>query len=219
VNETDFADMTETPQSDLPPIAAGPKPSAELDVLSTIVRHLQSLSADAQQRVIASALTFLGLPVNSQNSLVALMPQPGGQTAVAPTGRFSQDRTPSPKDFLFEKRPTSDVERVACLGYYLTHYRDTPYFKTLDLSKLNTEGAQLKMTNPAMAVDNATKAGLLVPASKGAKQISSMGELYVQALPDKAAAREAIAHARPKRKNRRPGKPTPIKTETSTREG
>jgi hypothetical protein len=217
LKETDFADMTEPPQDpQLTP--SGPKASAELEILSTIVRHLQSLSADAQQRVIASALTFLGLSVGGQNSTIATTGR-GGLSATLPTGGFSTDRTPSPKDFLFEKRPTSEVERVACLGYYLTHYRDTPFFKTLDLSKLNTEAAQQKMSNPAVSVDNATKAGLLVPASKGAKQVSAMGELYVQALPDKAAAREAVAHARPKRKNRRAGKPIQTKPDTSTREG
>jgi hypothetical protein len=208
--------MSDLPSSDSEPNAAGPKPTAELDVLSTVVRHLQSLSADAQQRVIASALTFLGLQLGSQNSSGPNVRHSG---AVAPeVDRFSDDRAPSPKDFLFEKRPTTDVERIACLGYYLTHYRDTPHFKTLDLSKLNTEAAQLKLTNPTVAVDNATKAGLLVPASKGAKQISALGELYVQALPDKESARAAVAHARPKRKNRRSGKTAVTKTENSSGE-
>jgi len=45
----------------------------------------------------------------------------------------------SPKDFLLEKQPRTDVERIACLAYYLTHYRATPHFKTIDLSILNTE--------------------------------------------------------------------------------
>jgi hypothetical protein len=203
--------MSDLPLPGSEPNVPGPKPSAELDVLSTIVRHLQSLSADAQQRVIASALTFLGLPFGSQNSSGANVRQSG---SVSPeVDRFSDDRAPSPKDFLFEKRPTTDVERIACLGYYLTHYRDVPHFKTLDLSKLNTEAAQLKLTNPTVAVDNATKAGLLVPASKGAKQISALGELYVQALPDKESARAAVAHARPKRKNRRSGKSAAAKNE------
>ena len=34
----------------------------------------------------------------------------------------------SPKDFLMEKAPNTDVERIACLAYYLTHYRSTPHF-------------------------------------------------------------------------------------------
>jgi len=75
-------------------------------------------------------------------------------------------------------------------------------FKTLDISKLNTDAAQIKFSNAAQAVDNATKAGFLIGSVKGQKKISAIGELYVQALPDKAAAREAIAHGRPKRRVR-----------------
>jgi hypothetical protein len=106
----------------------------------------------------------------------------------------------SPKEFLYEKRPVTDVDKIACLAYYLTHYRSSPYFKTFDLSQLNTEAAQIKFSNPAHAVDNATKAGLLVPAVKGQKQISAVGELYVQALPDRMAARAAIEGSRRRRK-------------------
>jgi hypothetical protein len=118
---------------------------------------------------------------------------------------FSEEKIVSPKEFLFQKRPQSDVERVAALAYYLTHYKDTPHFKTLDISKLNTEAAQVKFSNPAYAVDNATKQGYVVPATKGNKQLSAAGELFVEALPDREAAKQAMETARPKRKSKRAG--------------
>jgi hypothetical protein len=78
-----------------------------------------------------------------------------------PTPRFG-DRPEIPaKDFLFQKSPQTDIERVACLGFYLAHYRDTPHFKTIDISRLNTEAAQIKFSNGAFAVADATNAGLL----------------------------------------------------------
>jgi hypothetical protein len=120
---------------------------------------------------------------------------------------FSDEKIVSPKEFLFQKRPQSDVERVAALAYYLTHYKDTPHFKTLDISKLNTEAAQAKFSNTAYAVDNATKQGYLVPAIKGNKQLSAPGELFVEALPDREAAKQAMQAARPKRKSKRAGQP------------
>ncbi len=104
---------------------------------------------------------------------------------------------------MFEKQPKTDVEKVACLAYYLTHYRDTPHFKTLDLSKLNTEAAQVKFSNPAVAVDNATKQTYLVPATKGNKQLSARGEQFVLALPDRDKARDVMANARPRKRNKR----------------
>jgi len=92
------------------------------------------------------------------------------------------------------------VEKVACLAYYLTHYRDTPYFKTLDISKLNTEAAQVKFSNAAVAVENATRLRYLVPATKGNKQLSSLGEQFVLALPDRDKAKEVMNVARPRRR-------------------
>lgn len=92
------------------------------------------------------------------------------------------------------------MERVTCLAYYLTQYREQRYFKTLDISKLNTEAAQIKFSNPAKAVDNATSYGYLAPATKGNKQISAGGELFVDALPDRDAARAAMLNARPRRR-------------------
>jgi len=112
---------------------------------------------------------------------------------------FADSAELSPKDFLFRKQPQTDVERVACLAYYLTHYRETRHFKTVDISLLNTEAAQVKFSNAAYAVVNATNTGLLVPAGKGAKQLSAQGERYVEALPDRAAAKDILANARRRR--------------------
>jgi hypothetical protein len=104
---------------------------------------------------------------------------------------------------MMDKRPVTDIERVSALAYYLTHYRGQAFFKTLDISQLNTEAAQIKLSNPSVALDNAIRAGLISQATKGTRQLSASGELYVQALPDREAAREAIKHVRPRRKARR----------------
>ncbi|HEX4071066.1 MAG TPA: hypothetical protein VHX68_07850 [Planctomycetaceae bacterium] len=129
-------------------------------------------------------------------------------SAVSSRPTSFQNRTEvSPKDFMFQKAPRTDVDRVACLGYFLTNYRDTPHFKTTDISLLNTEAAQLKLSNTAYAVINATNAGLLVPAGKGFKQLSAGGEKYVELLPDRAAAKESLAlyRNRRRRKSRKNG--------------
>jgi len=181
----------------------------ELEVLTTVLQALQDLPPEARLRVVAAVTSFFGIatplhirPSSTPSAVMAA----GERTSHDQPSSFSQDRTPSPKEFLLEKRPQTDVERIACLAYYVTHYRGTPHFKTLDLSKLNTEAAQVKFSNASWAVDNATKLGYLVPATKGAKQISALGELYVQALPDQAAARSAVAHAKPRKRGRRSSK-------------
>jgi hypothetical protein len=101
---------------------------------------------------------------------------------------------------------------VSYLAYYLTHYRETPHFKTLDISKLNTDAAQVKFANAANAVSNAVQAGLIAPAGGGMSQISAAGERYVQELPDRVAAKEAIAGFRQRRKSKRPNSASNIKS-------
>lgn len=172
----------------------------ELEVFRQVATALNRLDHEGRIRMFRTLAAYFELGFGR-----TAVPVHTGQVAErnndgSPQHRFSEDRAPSPKEFMVSKEPKTDVERIACLAYYLTHYREMPHFKTLDLSKLNTEAAQLKFSNAANATDNATRTGLLVPAAKGHKQISHLGEAYVQALPDRDAAKIAIANRRPRRK-------------------
>jgi hypothetical protein len=176
----------------------------EVRALTQVLEILQHLGADARDRIMQMATTFFSDA--STGVLRRNKSQPPVESSSDNSfrpGPFSEDRSISPKQFVLEKQPKTDVERVACLAYYLTHYRDTPHFKTLDISKLNTDAAQVKFSNAAVAVENATKMAYLVPATKGSKQISSLGEQFVLALPDREKAKAAMAHARPRRKTRK----------------
>jgi hypothetical protein len=180
----------------------------DLEVLTQIISAFKRLDSDAQQRVFEAVTTFLGFSIarHAPSSSVA-----SGNT----TSSFSSNPALSAKDFLLEKQPRTDVHRVACLAFYLTHYRDTPHFKTLDISKLNTEAAQPKFSNAAKSVDNATALGYLVPAVKGTKQLSATGERFVLALPDLESAKAVLASAKPRRKSRK----TNNKNESEASEG
>ena len=183
--------------------AATRDPTVEFDALQTVIRALQPLHIEAQHRILASVATFLQAPDPS----VPAHRRNAGPTMSTATDRerpaFSDDTAMSPKEFLIEKQPRTDVERLACLAFYLTHYEDMQHFKTLDLSKLNTRAAQPKFTNSAQVAKNAVASGYLVSATRGHRQLSAAGEQFVRALPDQEAARSAMAAARPKRRNRR----------------
>lgn len=192
----------------------------DLDALTTIIGALKRMSREEQTRTLQAVSVFLGLNTEPTRSPpgahVASQPSRAAQSTDAGSS-FSEERGLSPKEFLRDKKPASDVERVACLAYYLTHHRDTPHFKTVDISALNTESAQQKFSNASMAVDNATKAGLLVQATKGSKQLSASGEHYVQLLPDRDAARDMIKSSNVRRKTRRPmPKKSPSVQDTTT---
>jgi len=178
------------------------KDNNNLDVLTTIVTALKGLDKDTQKRTLQAVITFLDIPWTNQSM--------NNRTEEAISTRFestfSQDRDISPKEFLKVKLPRTDVERVACLAYYLTHYRDTQFFKTLDLSSLNTEAAQPKFSNAAVAVSNAMRSGYIVAASKGSNQLSAAGEAFVQALPDREAAKNSLANIRVRKKSKKNSK-------------
>jgi hypothetical protein len=170
-------------------------------VLPDIIAAFRRLDSDSRQRLYQAVGTLFGLGTLEQ-TVHTSFEQPSSNNGQ----RFSKERPTSPKEFMLRKQPKTDVERVACLAYYLTNYRETPHFKTLDISKLNTEAAQTKFSNAAKAVDNANMLGYLAPATKANKQLSAAGELFVEALPDRAAAKAAMDSARPRKKPKNAGR-------------
>lgn len=179
---------------------------AEFSALQEVIAALQRVpSQDARQRIFDAAATFLDLRLGGSGSSPPRRAAPAGEKSEGHSSypSFSADISLSPKEFLLEKQPRTDVERIATLAYYLTHYRDTPHFKTLDISKLNTEAAQPKFSNAASSANNAVKQGYLVPSMKGQRQLSAAGERFVAALPDREEARKAMSLSAPRRKSRR----------------
>ncbi len=177
-------------------------------ILQRIIAELKPLSDESRQRMIDTVCTFFDI-ARAQVDPTATAPGPLPGAATPIPFRFSESEAPTPKEFMHTKAPRTDVERVACLAYYLSHYRGTPHFKTRDISDLNTEAAQRRFSNTAYAVVNGTNGGYLVPSVKGCKQLSAPGEQFVQALPDRDAAREVQERLRPRRGAKRPGKKRP----------
>jgi len=180
----------------------------DFELLRRIIDCLRPLDDDGKVRLLKSAITFLQLDAHF-GSKSASAPQPATlpSSILQTPSSFSTRTEMSPKQFLLEKRPGNDIERVACLGYYLTHFRDMSGFKTLDISKLNAEAAQPKFSNASVPVDSAIRRGFLVDTSGGNKQLGAIGEQFVQALPDREAAKgvlERVRVRRPRKKRNAP---------------
>ncbi len=168
-------------------------PQKEIDVLQKIIKELSVLDDETKKRLINTISIFFQIDIGTANNISQVIRKSHiSNESSQHRGDFSRHDTISSKEFMVEKNPLTNIDRMACLGFYLTHYKDTPHFKTLDLSKLNTEAAQQKFTNPAQATKDATRGGIFVPATKGHKQLSAMGEQYVQALPDKREAKKIL---------------------------
>jgi hypothetical protein len=159
----------------------------ELTAMSAAHDALAGLDPEKQRRVLvwlAQKLDLSGAGPTTQPGSPILTPQLSPSSASGTLG--------SPKQFVAQKRPTTDTERVAVLAYFLTNARSTNEFKTKDISAVNKEAAQRAFSNSPYAVDNATKSGYLAPASKGAKQITTRGEALVDALPERARVQAAL---------------------------
>lgn len=179
------------------------------DVLNSVIKSLSGLEEVARERVLDAVISFFGMQTKTEGrqsiSEGISHPRSSANTNLA-TPQFSVDNSPSPKQFIMQKQPKTDVERVACLAYYLTHFREMPHFKTLEIAKLNTEAAQPKFSNTAYASNNATNLGYLVSASGGLRQLSASGEMFVQALPDREAAKASMASVRSRKQGKQPRK-------------
>lgn len=165
------------------------------EALNAAIKSLGRLSDEDREIVLSSLSAFFNVRTPVQSRQISSF-----DSSSRPN--FSESNEPSPKEFLLRKQPKTDVERIVCLAYYLTQFRQMPHFGTLDLAKLNTEAAQPKFSNSAYSASNAVKMGYLAPASKGQRQISAAGEQFVLALPDREAARAAMQSARPRRQKR-----------------
>jgi hypothetical protein len=117
-------------------------PGDLLEILPTF----QRLSPNERARLLQTIATFFGIEGRTNVQATESARREITGSVSESNGSFSQDRSISPKEFIVQKDPRTDIERVACLAYYLTHYRDMPHFKTIDLSKLNTEAAQPKFS-------------------------------------------------------------------------
>jgi hypothetical protein len=154
------------------------------------------VSQDVANQIINLVMTGAVAPAAPTGGV----PRPGAYTdtpAAAATGDIL------PKQFISQKKPDNDYQRVACLAYYLTHHRATPQFKTRDITKISRD-AGVHLINPSQAVKHAASTyRYLMAAGSGKKQITNLGEAVVDALPDREAVKRAIAEIRPKRRKRR----------------
>jgi len=183
-------------------VANSPQFDQELEALKSVLDAVSPLGDEAREFVFRTAAQRLKLD--------KILPHGEGSAEAknvhtAASGDEAIEST-NPKEFLRQKKPNSELQRMVCLGFFLTHARNTAHFKTVDLTNLNTEAAGGRFSNASATVRNATnQSHYFAPAGKGGlKQITALGEDYVRALPDQEAAKQVSTSHRPAR--RKPAK-------------
>ena len=166
------------------------KANKEINAMQTALTALSGLKADEQTRALAWLAQKLG--VTSATGILGAAninpPVPPGPVGTGNAG----NQIPNVRNFMTQKRPKDFQERVACLAYYLTHHKNTPAFKTREITKMNSDAGQPNLSNPAVFVENSVKCQYLSSAGGGRKQITPRGEAVVEALPDREAVKQAL---------------------------
>jgi hypothetical protein len=153
-------------------------------------------------RVMTFVMTGAALPENGGSGTGG-----GGGTGKTGGGSGAAATNLKPREFIAQKKPSTQYERVACLAYYLTHNNNVTEFGTKEIETMNKDAAQQRILNPKQIVnDTMTKYGYLSAAGSGNKQITVLGENVVNALPDREAVKAAIAESRPQKKRARKAK-------------
>lgn len=182
-------------------LVKAPTLRSDVAALGIVLDALDQL--DEQQRVwvLQTAASRLSLKLE-MSALDARSPRGDSAATAKPADAVDQSSGEmSAKQFIRSKNPQSDVQRITCLAYYLTRFRNARYFKTKELSELNAEANCPKLSNPTVAVNNARKEKYLTPVGNGKKQLTNQGEDLVEALPDqeKVSALKSKSRVRKKR--------------------
>lgn len=102
-----------------------------------------------------------------------------------------QNKSLSIDAFIRDKKPSTDYQRIAALGYYMQNNEQKVEFNRKDLVNANTRARQTRFTNISQAVlDAKHKYGYVSEGpTNGMLQLTTAGEDVVNALPDQAAAK------------------------------
>jgi hypothetical protein len=177
--------------------------SSELDAMAAAYKALESLDETGRQRAmhwLSGALGIAPSAPTTKGSTARPGDTPQGNGAIAKNEDTGD--IPRPKEFIVQKRPKNNAERIACLGFYLTHYRGMTSFSAREISTINTEAALSKMLNLSRDIDNTDRtSGYIVSAGSRLKQMTSRGEELVRALPNRDAVKLALeSHPHRRRK-------------------
>jgi hypothetical protein len=162
--------------------------------LVSVVKALEPLKEPDRQWVLHAAASKWSLGPVVGSPAVLQQTENGGRSA-ASIGMPSADvqSALSKKDvraFIRAKKPATDVQRVACLVYFLTQTTGQPGASAKEIGQAHTDSGASKM-NMARAIDNATRRSKYLSVRDGRqKQLTTLGEDVVDVLPDQSKVKE-----------------------------
>jgi hypothetical protein len=188
-------------------MAGDPVLNKMVEAVQAASKAFDPLSGEERQRALQMFLTLLGH--DSQGMGAGSPSQPPPPSGGAPIGSTNATGAlqATARAFIAAKKPTSDVQRVTCIAYYMTHHDGRPSYKARDLAEVGTAAA-VRFSNIRQTISNATRQNkFLIPAGPQLHQITPRGEAMVDALPDQHAAKLALEQHPIRTHKKRPGRP------------
>ena len=156
----------------------------------------QSVDKNSANKIMSFVMTGSALPDGGGG-------RSGGDSGGAGAGGANLSDL-NPKQFIAQKKPKTQYERIACLGYFLHTGRKVAEFGAEEIAAINKEAAKQPISNLSQILNDTTrKYGYLTAAGVGNKQMTVLGDAIVEALPDRDAVKTAIAEHRPGKKRKR----------------
>lgn len=175
----------------------------DVEALGTVIGALDPLDDDKRLWVLQTAASRFSLTIGPTSSGGGNL-QKGAKNPFDPgIDQTEGNADVSPQSFIRAKNPRTDVQRIACLAYYLTKHRNQARFKTKELTDLNTEARAPTFSNASVSVNNARKSRFLTPGGGGYKHLTNAGEDLVDALPDQEKVRTVLSENHPRKKRAR----------------
>lgn len=102
--------------------------SSVVTAVQAIYEALEPLPQEARERVVASALSLLGMEVAPGTTPASASPAP-----VADASKAGRSRGLSPVEFMQEKAPATNAQKIAAFAYYRERFEGQARFSRGDL--------------------------------------------------------------------------------------
>lgn len=176
--------------------------------LVTVVKALEGLVDAERSWVLNSAASRWTLTLPAPSGPAPSANLSAGNSSANKNGDVQQ--VIAKKDaraFIRIKRPVTDIQRVACLGYFVMETTGQQGFSSKEIGQANIDSGGTKINLPR-ALDNATRRAKYLSSRGGnSKQLTTLGEDVVDALPDQQAVSELEAAAKVRKKGKAKRKP------------
>lgn len=166
--------------------------------LVSVMRILEPLDLAGRQWVLQSAasrwnLSIQDVEVNAGEHLNRPVPSP--RPDVIDDGQSAIDKKDI-RAFIRSKRPVSDVQRVACFGFFIQRTKSLQGFTSKDIAETHTESGGSSF-DVKRALDNATRQSMyLSNRANREKQLTMLGEDVVAALPNQELVKQIESEAK-----------------------